>query len=55
MTGAPEHNHTSGCRAVWFDDTGAYRGTRAFDPERCEQCRIETTPATPPTEGATHA
>lgn len=37
----PVHDHVPGCRAVWFDESGAYRGTRAFDTEHCETCRKE--------------
>jgi hypothetical protein len=37
--------HQPGCRAVNFDETGRYTGTRAFDPERCATCREEAADA----------
>jgi hypothetical protein len=46
------HDHVPGCRAVWFDETGAYRGDRAFDAERCPTCAAEQS-TTNSTEGAT--
>lgn len=37
-----DHDHDHGCSAVNFDpETGAYTGTRAFDPENCATCRRE--------------
>lgn len=41
MSESAEHDHEPGCRAVNFDETGRYTGTRAFDPERCATCRAE--------------
>lgn len=49
MTAVPEHSHVPGCQAVWFDDSGAYRGTRAFDIDNCATCRTEAGATT--TEG----
>ena len=37
----PAHAHAATCRAVNFDDTGAYTGTCASDPENCGTCKAE--------------
>lgn len=39
---APDHDHDRTCAAVQYDpDTGAYTGTRAYDPDNCAECRRE--------------